>query len=70
MSDREALDYAIKLSLSENKTSVSQAAVSAPNRPNREETEDEMLARVLAQSELEYNQRNAIEEKKDNCSIN
>lgn len=70
MSDREALDYAIKLSLSENKTSVSQAAVSAPNRPSREETEDEMLARVLAQSELEYNQRNAIEEKKDNCSIN
>ena len=70
MSDREALDYAIRLSLNENSTSVSQTAAAAPIRPNREETEDEMLARAIAQSELEYNQRNVTEEKKDNCSIN
>lgn len=34
----------------------------------REETEDEMLARVLAQSEREYAEKQNAE-KKDNCSL-
>ena len=38
---------------------------------SREETEDEILARVLAESEREYSaKQNAAEaEKKDNCSL-
>lgn len=67
MSENEALEQAIRLSLAES--SIPRAS----NGENtREETEDEMLARVLAESELEYNNRQqaVAQEKKDNCSIN
>ena len=67
MSESEALEQAIRLSLAESSNPR------ASNGGNtREETEDEMLARVLAESELEYNNRQqaVAQEKKDNCSIN
>lgn len=66
MSESEAFEQAIRLSLAESSNPR------ASNSDNtREETEDEMLARVLAESELEYNNRQqaVAQEKKDNCSI-
>ena len=69
MSDKEALDYALRLTLSESNKQQSSTSDSNNNNNNREaETEDEILARVIAQSALEYN--STTEEKKDNCSIN
>lgn len=60
MSESEALEYALRLSLAESNQATTQ--------PKREETEDEMLARVLAESEREYAEKQNAE-KKDNCSL-
>jgi hypothetical protein len=75
------MDYAIRLSLQEQRTKSSSTASVSAARPSgatasavpaSQETEDEILARVLAQSELEYrnSQQTATEEKKESCSIN
>lgn len=79
MSDQDALDYALKLSLQENSgsntrpTSQTQANNNSngnASRLNAQETEEEILARVIAESEREYQrQQNANQQKESSCSI-
>lgn len=73
MTEQEALDYALKLSLQESTkkaqgttgASSGDSGSGAATTDNREETEDEILARVLAQSEREYQQK----KEGNSCSI-
>lgn len=72
MTDKEALDYALRLSMMEGAATGSSSNTNqnrSHNSSNNQETEEEILARVLAESELEY-QRQQNEKKDQPCSIN
>lgn len=70
MTESEAIEYAIRLSL--NEAPKSNPPNRASNNNNDQESEDAILARVLAQSELEHRnsqQRSDNSDKKDQCRL-
>lgn len=60
MSDADALEYAMSLSLKENNRNNK-----INDQEKQNETEDEIMARVLAQSELEYQQNKERQQESD-----